>query len=112
MRILNKKLLIKFVKKNLGNKILKREVDKLLKELSEHRSLDSQNLKYLRPDADKIHSDGFYFFNISKERTMILIEFEENEGTIVWVGNHQQYTATFKNNKSTIHKWLKSRDWI
>lgn len=43
---------------------------------------------------------------------MVLIEFDEGEATVVWVGSHQAYEATFKNNKNTIKKWLSSNDWI
>ena len=43
---------------------------------------------------------------------MVMIEFEEHQATIVWVGNHSRYESTFKNNKTTIKKWLKANDWI
>lgn len=43
---------------------------------------------------------------------MILIEFDINEATAVWVGTHREYETTFKNNRNTIKKWLKSNDWI
>ena len=59
-----------------------------------------------------MHSDGFYFFNISVHRTMILIEFDDGETSVVWLGNHKEYENIFKNNKSTIKKWLKSNNWI
>ena len=67
----------------------------------------------VRPDADCVHSDGFYFLDIHIHRTLVLIEFEENgEINIVWCGTHDEYETTFKNNKSTIRKWLKEREWI
>lgn len=43
---------------------------------------------------------------------MVLIEFDDDEASIVWVGMHQEYEIAFKNNKSTIRKWLNSNDWI
>ena len=43
---------------------------------------------------------------------MILLEFDEEEASVVWVGTHQEYITTFKNNKNTIKKWLNSNDWI
>jgi hypothetical protein len=44
---------------------------------------------------------------------MILIEFEDNgEATIVWCGSHDEYETTFKNNKSTIKKWLNNQGLI
>lgn len=43
---------------------------------------------------------------------MILIEFDDGEASVVWTGTHQEYGATFKNNKKTIKKWLRANDWI
>ena len=43
---------------------------------------------------------------------MILFEFDDSEATAVWAGTHQEYETTFKNNRNTIKKWLKSNDWI
>jgi mRNA interferase HigB len=44
---------------------------------------------------------------------MILIEFEDDgEATIVWCGSHDEYETTFKNNKSTIKKWLNNQGLI
>jgi mRNA interferase HigB len=43
---------------------------------------------------------------------MILIEFDDKEASVVWVGTHQEYDKTFKNNKNTIKKWLSANDWI
>ena len=66
-----------------------------------------------RKDADCVHNDGFYFMDIHIHRTLLLVEFEETgEITIVWCGSHDEYELTFKNNKRTIHKWLKEREWI
>jgi mRNA interferase HigB len=31
---------------------------------------------------------------------------------VVWVGTHQEYEMTFKNDKNTIKKWLNSNDWL
>lgn len=42
-----------------------------------------------------------------------MIEFDdEGEATIVWAGTHDEYEKTFKNNKSTIRKWLVDRNYI
>ncbi len=65
-----------------------------------------------RNDADKVHPDGFYFFNLNEHRTMVLVEFVDSLATIVWCGNHDKYTSIFKNNKNTIKKWLKSKNWV
>jgi mRNA interferase HigB len=43
---------------------------------------------------------------------MILVEFEDGEASVVWVGTHQEYESIFKNNKNTIRKWLRTNNWI
>lgn len=112
MRLINKKILEKLKRKNKGNVSLILAVDKLIKDISENEWKDQHELKESRPDADNIHSDGFYFFNIHIHRTMVLIEFSDNEATVVWAGTHQEYELLFKNNKNTIKKWLRTNDWI
>lgn len=112
MRLTNKKLLEKLKRKNKGNVSLSKAIDRLIKDINENNWKDQNELNKIRPDADNVHSDGFYFFNINIHRTMILIEFEDSEATVVWAGTHQQYELIFKNNKNTIKKWLKSNNWI
>jgi len=112
MRLTNKKILEKLKRKNRGNIPLIRAIDKLIKDIVENHWKDQNELNNTRVDADNVHSDGFYFFNINIHRTMILIEFEDSEATVVWAGTHQEYETTFKNNRNTIKKWLKSNDWI
>ena len=84
----------------------------LLRLLKKNDWKNQGELNKSRPDADCVHSDGFYFFNISVHRAMILIEFNECEASVVWLGNHKEYEKTFKNNKNTIKKWLKTNNWI
>lgn len=113
MEILGKKLLEKLKRKNKGNSSLVSEIDNLIRELEEHQFKNQLELTEIRTDADCVHKDGFYFFNINVHRTLILIEFEENgEATIVWCGSHSEYENTFKNNENTIKKWLKDKGWI
>lgn len=112
MRLTNKKILEKLKRKNKGNALLVKAIDNLLEDIEANDWEDQTELNQLRPDADKVHSDGFYFFNINIHRTMILIEFSDNEATVVWAGTHQEYETIFKNNKNTIKKWLRSNDWI
>ena len=113
MEIVGKKILEKIKRKNKGNIPLIASIDALIKTLEENEFKNQSEIIKIRPDADCVHSDGFYFFNINIHRTMILIEFEENgEATIVWCGSHDEYENTFKNNKNTIKKWLKEREWI
>lgn len=107
MRIIGKKIILKLKKKNIGNKKLCSEIDTLLLDLEQFNPTNQQ-LSSIRPDADCVHSDGFYFFDIHIHRTLILIELtSDGEATIVWAGSHQEYEITFKNNKSTIEKWLR-----
>jgi len=112
MRLINKKALEKLKRKNKGNILLSKAIDKLIQDISNNDWKNQKEVNQTRPDADNVHSDGFYFFNINVHRTMIMIEFSESEATVVWVGTHQEYEAIFKNNRNTIKKWLKSNDWI
>lgn len=112
MRLVNKKALEKLKRKNKGNVPLTKEIDKLIADIEKNEWVNQGELNETRSDADCVHNDGFYFFNISVHRTMILIEFDEGEASVVWAGNHKEYEATFKNNKITIKKWLKSKDFI
>lgn len=45
-------------------------------------------------------------------QVLILIEFDEDEGIVVWVGSHLEYDRTFKGNKATIQKWLRNQQLI
>ncbi len=113
MRLLGKNKLQKLKAKNLGNKMLCAEIDKLISDFDQNDWKDEFALKEVRKDADCIHNDGFYFFDIAVHRAMILIEFDDDgEATVVWAGNHQDYERTFKNNKKSIESWLKSHNYI
>lgn len=41
-------------------------------------------------------------------------EKDEDEGTatITWAGTHNEYESIFKNNKTTIEKWLRNQGLI
>ena len=112
MEIVGKKLLEKLKRKNKGNVPLVSEIDDLINTLENNEFKNQLEIIKIRPDADCVHNDGFYFFNLDVHRTLILIEFEDGEATIVWCGNHDEYEKTFKNNKNTIKKWLKAKEWI
>ena len=112
MRIIGKKIILKIKIKNIGNKKLCSAIDKLITDLE---NFDSKTGKFREvwTDADCVHKDGFYFFNIHFHRTLILVELDdEGEATIAWAGTHQDYEAVFKNNKSTIEKWLRKNGYI
>ncbi len=112
MRLINKKALEKLKRKNKGNILFAKALDTLIEDIEKSDWTNQKDLNQSRPDADCVHNDGFYFFNIHIHRTMILIEFDEHEASVVWVGTHRDYENIFKNNKNTIRKWLRSNDWI
>ena len=113
MRIINKHILGRLIRKNQGNSKLKKAVQKLISDIEASNWNTPLDLIEKRPDADCVYGGEFYFFNISIHRTLILIEFEENgEATIVWAGSHDDYELTFKNNRSVIKKWLRDNNWI
>jgi mRNA interferase HigB len=113
MDLLGKKILIKLKTKNKGNIPLVGEIEELIKKIETSNWKSKEDIQADRPDADQVHSDGFYFFDINVHRTLILVEFDDDsEATVVWAGTHQEYESTFKNNKAVIKKWLSDRDWI
>lgn len=112
MELLSKHKLIKLKLKNRGNRKLISAINKLISDIESAQWNQKTEIKETRPDADCVHSDGFYFFDINIHRTMILIVFEDNEATVVWTGSHDEYDKTFKGNKSTIEKWLRNQKLI
>lgn len=113
MKITNKHILGKLIKKNKGNSKLIKSVKQLIADIEESNWNNPHDLINKRPDADCVYGGEFYFFNINIHRTLILIEFEENgEVSIVWAGGHDDYELTFKNNRNVIKKWLRDNNWI
>ncbi|AFU68119.1 hypothetical protein P700755_001160 [Psychroflexus torquis ATCC 700755] len=112
MNLLNKRKLLKLEKKNQGNKKLTEAIEKLIEDIENAEWKKPLEIKEERPDADNVHPEGFYFFNINIHRAMILIVFEDSEASIVWTGNHQEYDKIFKGNKNTIEKWLRNQNLI
>jgi len=112
LELLRKHKLIKLKNKNCGNKKLITAIDKLISDIENALWTKKTDIKETRPDADCVHSDGFYFFDLNVHRTMILIVFEDNEATVIWTGSHDEYDKTFKGNKSTIEKWLRNQKMI
>lgn len=111
MRLLGKSILEKLKRKNGGSQKLTKAIDKLISDV-EGFTGDFKALKKIRPDADKVHNDGFYFFDLDVHRTMLLLEFSDNEATIIWAGNHDKYERTFQNNKKVIESWLRNKELI
>ncbi|MEN8230276.1 MAG: type II toxin-antitoxin system HigB family toxin [Bacteroidota bacterium] len=112
MELIRKKILFKLKRKNVGNIRLVSAIDKVISDIESASWKKKTDVNMFRPDADCVHSDGFYFFNIHIHRTMILIEFEDNEATVIWAGSHDEYDAIFKGNKDTIEKWLRIRNLV
>lgn len=112
MKLTGEKKLIKLKLKNKGNKNLIVEIDRLISTIEKSLWKTPADIRASRPDADCVHADGFYIFNIAVHRTMIMIEFDGQEASIVWAGTHDKYEATFKNNKNSIAKWLRERNYI
>lgn len=112
MKLLRKSILIKLKKKNLGNEKLTKAIEQLISDIENAKWETPYDIKKTRPDADCIHSDGFYFFDINIHRTMTLIVFEKDQATVIWAGSHENYDKTFKGNKATIEKWLRNKKLI
>ena len=113
MRLVGKNKLEKLKRKNKGNSKLIRAIEQLVEDFESGNWKNAEELKIHRLDADCVHRDGFYFFDIHIHRTLVLIEFDDNgEATVAWIGTHQEYEKVFKNNKNTIRRWLRTNDYI
>lgn len=112
MELLRKDKLVKLKRKNRGNSKLINAIDKLISDIENSNWKTKKDILLIRPDADCVYSDGFYFFDLNIHRTMILIIFSQDEAIIIWTGSHDEYDTTFKGNKNTIEKWLRNQQLI
>ena len=113
MELFGKKVLVKLKAKNRGSILLVMAIDDLIDTIESKDWKSKEDVKKDRSDADLVHPDGFYFFDINIHRTMVMLQLGEGaEANIVWAGTHQEYDSTFKNNKVVIKKWLSDKDWI
>ncbi len=103
---------MKLRKKNIGNDRLANAIKDFIADFEKKNWSNEKELKMDRPDADMIHSDSFYFFDIHVHRTLVSVEYETQEATILWLGTHDEYETTFKNNKDSIAKWLRANEYI
>lgn len=103
---------MKLKRKNQGNLKLTKAIDKLIEDIESSELKDKLDLIESRPDADRVHSKDFFFFDIYIHRTLALIVFNEQFAEILWVGNHDEYDSTFKGNKKTIETWLRNHGKI
>lgn len=113
MRLTQKSILLKVKQKNTGNIKLCKSNDDLISIIEDKSWKSKDDILRDRPDADQVHSDGFYFFDISIHRTLMILELrEDGEATIIWAGTHDDYERIFKNSKRIIKKYLSERGWI
>ena len=96
MRLLGRPKLEKLKKKRKGDRKLLDSIGQLIVDLESFGGEDWHSLKQLRPDADRVHNEGFYFFDIVSFRVLTLIEFDEQMAEVIWVGGHDDYERTFK----------------
>ena len=112
MELLGKYKLLKLKNKNKGNIKLVKAIDELIKDIINSNWNSKIELQNERKDADLVHNNGFFFFDINIHRTMILIIFDDNEANIIWTGTHDEYERIFKNNKIVIETWLRNKGLI
>jgi len=118
VRLVGLRHLVKLKRKNRGNAGLAKAIDQLVDDIKEAAWKSKEDVIADRADADQVHSDGFYFFDLNIHRTMALVELcnsdETETGTvsILWAGSHDEYERTFKNNKNIIAKWLRNQGLI
>lgn len=73
MNLANRNLLEKLRKKNKENIALGKAIDGLISDILNNNWNSPLELKISRPDADCVHSDGFYFLDLAVHRIMVLI---------------------------------------
>lgn len=113
MRLTQKAILLKVKHKNKGNIKLCKAIDEFIATVEEKNWENREELLSDRPDADQVHKDGFYFFDVNIHRMLVLMELGSNgEATIVWAGTHDDYERIFKNSKDSIRKYLRDKGWI
>ncbi len=112
MKLIRKDRLLKLKRKNQGNLKLIKAIDKLIEDIESSDWKDKLELIESRPDADRVHSEDFSFFDINVHRTFILVVVTEQYAEILWIGNHDEYDSTFKGNKKTIETWLRNHGKI
>jgi mRNA-degrading endonuclease HigB of HigAB toxin-antitoxin module len=112
LKLLRKDKLLKLKRKNQGNLKLIKAIDKLIRDIENSDWKDKFELIESRPDADRVHSDNFFFFDINIHRSLVLLVFNDEYAEILWVGNHDEYYLTFRGNKKTIETWLRNHGKI
>lgn len=65
LELLKKHKLLKLKQKNKGNTSLINAIDKLIYDIESAEWSNKTDVVKIRPDADCVHSEGFYFFDIN-----------------------------------------------
>ncbi|MCF0061139.1 type II toxin-antitoxin system HigB family toxin [Dyadobacter chenwenxiniae] len=112
MQLDQKRILIKWQQKNRGNRKLTDAIDQLILDLENSEFTSYIDLLKERKDADQVHNQGVFFLNIENDRVLLAIKFKENRAIVLWIGTHRDYEKIFRNNKTTIEKWLRSKGHI
>ena len=137
MKLIGKRKLTKLSHKNKGNvklqKCLKTFEDTVLQNVwTNQQELISNGIVTF----NSVHPDGFYIADVNIHRAMVAITFvdlkeliaieagetdleeienltkELGEVDVLWIGTHDEYELTFKNNKAVIEKWLRTQGYI
>jgi len=108
LKLIRKDKLLKLKRKNQGNLKLAKAIDKLIADIESANWKNKMELIESRPDADRVHSEDFFFFDINVHRTLTLVVFTEQYAEVLWVGNHDEYDSIFQGNKKTIKVWLRN----
>lgn len=104
---------MKLKRKNIGNVQLTKTVDKFIEIVEGVEWKTELDIKKYRNDADNVHNQGFYFFDLSRAfRTLCSVSIKDKEVDVVWTGSHKEYELTFKNHKNAIATWLRNRGLI
>ena len=113
MRLIGKSKLEKYKRKNRGNSKLLKSIDSLIELIESTRLVSAAYIIEQGYKWDRVHNDGVYFVNLDSHRALILFEFDETGlANLVWIGSHEEYESTFRNNKATIYSWLRSHEYI
>ena len=65
MELLRKDKLLKLKRKNQGNVKLSKAINKIITNIEDSEWKNKLEVIESRPDADRVHSDNFFFFDIN-----------------------------------------------
>jgi mRNA-degrading endonuclease HigB of HigAB toxin-antitoxin module len=112
LELIRKDKLLKLKLKHRGDIRLFTAIDLFMDDILKADWKNKNDIFRDRPDANCVHSDGFYFFDLSTYRTMVILFFDDQKVYVIWAGSHDEYDRTFKDNKQTIERWLRKNGLI